>query len=610
MIYVYNERSWLKSINNIINPGTKKLAEEIHYNVTDLGGAVQYNGNIAAVKFYNAGVSSAPHLGYRFSYDGANRLTKAETYMGAGWSSTNNYRLPEITYDLNGNIMTLHRNNESGNPLDRFTYAYQSNKNRLASITNSVTSQTYNYGYDNNGNVTSDQYRGINNISNILVTFLSKVVKGGSTINYWYDNNGNRFRKQESSLDEVYVLGVNGETEAVFDINGTAKFFNILAGGETIGRFIAGAPVNLYLSNTTLSGTYEAQNSITVEDNVAVSGPTTLRAGNSIKLKPGFSAPSGIDFTAKIGVVPNTPKRFYYLKDHLGSIRVVVNETGNIVSSDDYDPWGMILNGRSTNTAYSNAKYKFTGKERDVETGYDYFSARYYDSRIARWLQVDPVFRKYPSWSPYNYTLGNPIKFFDPDGLDVIISKSLWEYNSKNLNFQNYALNSVQFKRMVALFGKGGVFSHINVTMNLDMNGISGVTRFSINNSNALDMSIKQGTAGILTLPKDVFSNMSEISINPEHFLYNWKTIDHEISHFAYNAGKLLENATISDLVRMAVGSTQDNYLRNHFTQGMTSNEIISAILKVYLENGKTFIDETDIKSIEDIEEIIEIKED
>jgi hypothetical protein len=88
---------------------------------------------------------------------------------------------------------------------------------------------------------------------------------------------------------------------------------------------------------------------------VTVAGPTVLKAGNNIHLKPGFTAPSGIDFTAKIGTVPSTPKRFYYLKDHLGSIRVVINETGDIVSSDDGvyaalsgNPWGMILAGRST----------------------------------------------------------------------------------------------------------------------------------------------------------------------------------------------------------------------------------------------------------------------
>ena len=72
----------------------------------------------------------------------------------------------------------------------------------------------------------------------------------------------------------------------------------------------------------------------------------------------------------------------------------------------------------------------FTGKERDVKTGYDYGvypaegrrrrpksgSARYYDSRIGRWLSVDPMAENYPGWSPYAYSLDNPSRFVDPDG--------------------------------------------------------------------------------------------------------------------------------------------------------------------------------------------------
>ena len=237
------------------------------------------------------------------------------------------------------------------------------------------------------------------------------------------------------------------------------------------------------------------------------------------------------------------------------------------------------------------------------------FAGRYYDSGIGRWLSVDPKANKYPGWSPYNYLLNNPLKYIDPNGQDVIISSALWSYSGKDLNFQNYALNSVQFKRMVALFGEGGAFSHINVTMNLDMNGISGVTRFSINNANALDMSVKQGTSGILTLPKDIFSNMSEISINPGHFLYNWKTIDHEISHFAYNAGKLLENATVDDIIRMAVGSNQDNILRNHNTGEMISNETIQNLLNEYLKNNQNVTNENDIKTVDDILNRIKLEE-
>ncbi len=60
-----------------------------------------------------------------------------------------------------------------------------------------------------------------------------------------------------------------------------------------------------------------------------------------------------------------------------------------------------------------------TGKERDEETGYGYFGARYMDHELmTMWLSVDPMADKYPSISPYNYCMWNPIKLVDPDGMD------------------------------------------------------------------------------------------------------------------------------------------------------------------------------------------------
>ena len=63
-----------------------------------------------------------------------------------------------------------------------------------------------------------------------------------------------------------------------------------------------------------------------------------------------------------------------------------------------------------------NAPYTFSGKEKDVETGYGYFGARYYDSGLSIWLSVDPMSDKYPSMSPYNYCANNPVILVDPDG--------------------------------------------------------------------------------------------------------------------------------------------------------------------------------------------------
>ena len=63
-----------------------------------------------------------------------------------------------------------------------------------------------------------------------------------------------------------------------------------------------------------------------------------------------------------------------------------------------------------------------TGKEKDVETGYGYFGARYMDHELmTMWLSVDPMADKYPSISPYAYCAWNPVKLLDPDGRDIWI---------------------------------------------------------------------------------------------------------------------------------------------------------------------------------------------
>jgi len=67
-----------------------------------------------------------------------------------------------------------------------------------------------------------------------------------------------------------------------------------------------------------------------------------------------------------------------------------------------------------------NAPYTFSGKEKDAETGYGYFGARYYDSGLSIWLSVDPMSDKYPSMSPYNYCANNPVILVDPDGREFI----------------------------------------------------------------------------------------------------------------------------------------------------------------------------------------------
>ena len=105
---------------------------------------------------------------------------------------------------------------------------------------------------------------------------------------------------------------------------------------------------------------------------------------------------------------------YYYHSDHLGSSSWITDAGGDVNQHLQYLPFGEDYIYQRTNSW--NIPYTFSGKEKDQETGYSYFGARYYDSDISVWLSVDPLAGKYPSTSNYLYVDNNPIKYVDPDG--------------------------------------------------------------------------------------------------------------------------------------------------------------------------------------------------
>ena len=110
--------------------------------------------------------------------------------------------------------------------------------------------------------------------------------------------------------------------------------------------------------------------------------------------------------------------------NHLGSASWITDYRGMAVQHIQYLPYGEpYINQRPF--GYSE-RFTFTGKERDEETGYGYFGARYMDHELmTMWLSVDPMADKYPSISPYAYCAWNPVKLVDPDGRDI------WEIDRK-----------------------------------------------------------------------------------------------------------------------------------------------------------------------------------
>ena len=111
----------------------------------------------------------------------------------------------------------------------------------------------------------------------------------------------------------------------------------------------------------------------------------------------------------------------YYFSDHLGSSRVVTSATGTILDDSDFYPFG----GERPVTSSTDNPYLFTGKERDTESGLDFFIARYYSPAQGRFLQTDEPFADQEqedsqSWNLYTYVRNNPLIHVDPTGRGMI----------------------------------------------------------------------------------------------------------------------------------------------------------------------------------------------
>ena len=113
----------------------------------------------------------------------------------------------------------------------------------------------------------------------------------------------------------------------------------------------------------------------------------------------------------------------YYFSDHLGSHGVVENQTGTTCEQDiDYYPYGGVENDYCGGSGVAQ-NYKFTGKERDSESGLDNFGKRYHGSSLGRFMTPDPIgimkqkFVDPQQWNMYSYSRNNPLRFMDPTGM-------------------------------------------------------------------------------------------------------------------------------------------------------------------------------------------------
>jgi RHS repeat-associated protein len=140
--------------------------------------------------------------------------------------------------------------------------------------------------------------------------------------------------------------------------------------------------------------------------------------------------------------------------DHLGSPRINTDQNGAVTTRHDYHPFGEEINGiggRTTGLAYGDdpVRKQFTGYERDNETNLDYAKARMFGSSLGRFMSPDPqkivvdvqlekdpdraqslldnYLSKPGQWNRYVYAINNPLRYTDPDGREIRLSKDLTE---------------------------------------------------------------------------------------------------------------------------------------------------------------------------------------
>ena len=200
--YTYNIRGWLTGVSG------SKFTQNLYYNTGN--GVAKYNGSISSMT-WKAGNESTVR-GYKFTYDGLDRLLNAIYGETAGISTNANRFSENVTnYDKNGNIKGLQRYGQTGASayglIDNLTFTL--NGNRLNRVDDAVTASTYGggfefkdgvkqaneYAYDANGNLTKDLNKGITDIQYNCLNLPSAVTfSDGSTITYVYAADGTKLR--------------------------------------------------------------------------------------------------------------------------------------------------------------------------------------------------------------------------------------------------------------------------------------------------------------------------------------------------------------------------------------------------------------------------------
>lgn len=377
--------------------------QNLSYTFDPLGNITQIRDDAQQTHFF---ANSVIYPENKFEYDAVYQLKKAtgREHAGLGGNAQTSHldlpfiaQLPHVNdasavrnyteqyeYDDCGNITRMQHIATNANWTRRYRYEYEdnpaNNTNRLkATSTEADAEDVYSsqYLHDLHGNMTSMPH--LSAADSLMWNFTDQLrevnLGGGGTAYYVYATGGTRMRK-------------------VIERQGGLIQERIYLGSVEIFRERQGA-----------AAPHLERQTIHVSDNtsrIAQVDIKTIDENNSDPNNP-----------------LNTNLIRYQYGNHLGSAVIETDDSGNVISYEEYHPYGTSAYRVSkSNVDFSLKRYRFSGKERDDETGFYYFGARYYVAWLGRWTSSDPA-GFVDGFNLYRYCRDNPVMFSDPNGTDT-----------------------------------------------------------------------------------------------------------------------------------------------------------------------------------------------
>ena len=395
--YTYNIRGWLKGINdvnasiNVVQTGAKPDLFAFGLNYQDNNKTVTYPAENLVKPLFNGNISesfwrtSSDNVlrKYGYEYDNLNRLNSA-VYQKVNLSSNSNAYGESMNYDKNGNIINLLRYGDFDTTIagqaikiDELNYYYYPNTNKLKSV---------------------------NDLSNSTLGFKNNAIATTADVDYTYDLNGNIKTDNNKGITSIKYNHLNLPVEINFSATKKISYIYTASGEKVLKKVTNGTAVT---TTDYISG-YQYSNAV-LKFFPTSEGYVNFDVG---VYKYVFNY---LDHLGNI--------RLSYTKDVNGINGIAV------IEENHYYPYGLkhtnynvdVLRLRGATTAPTNSavnKYKFNGQEYQDELSLNLYDMdmRDYDPAIARWTGIDPVVHY--SQSTYNAFDGNPVFWADPSGAD------------------------------------------------------------------------------------------------------------------------------------------------------------------------------------------------